>query len=39
MLKLLGSIYSSCLGLSGLWVMLYAVKEWYKVGDDIGKYR
>ena len=39
MLKLLGLLYSSCLGLSGLWVMLYAMKEWYKVGDINGKYR
>ena len=39
MLKLLGLLYSSCLGLSGLGVMLYSMKEWCKVGDINGKYR
>ena len=39
MLRLLGLIYSSCLELSGLGVMLYTMKEWYKVGDINGKYR
>lgn len=39
MLKLLGLLYSSCLGLSGLGVILYSMKEWYKVGDINGKYR
>ena len=39
MLRLLGLLYSSCLGLSGLWAMLYTMKEWYEVGDINGKYR